>query len=215
MRRMIQSIDDYDIGQLLGRGGFASVYRARERSTCLLFAVKIMIKTFIQEHKMESRVFNEIKIHSELNCEGIVKLHSHFEDSEFVYLVLELCEGGNLYQYLKSNGPLSETEASSVISQLLASLEYMHGQGVVHRDLKLSNILLVRDSNSTSSSTHSLLGHGIKLCDFGLAIRVGHPDEVNFILHAQQSESFVIHCISVSPFSPKMCDLPIHDKISD
>ena len=186
MRRVIQTIDDYDVGQLLGRGGFASVYRARERSTCLLFAVKIMIKSYIEKHKMQSRVFNEIQIHSELNCEGIVKLHSHFEDSEFVYLVLELCEGGNLYQYLKSNGPLSETEASSVISQLLTSLEYMHGQGVVHRDLKLSNILLAQDNNQPSSSTHSLLGRGIKLCDFGLAIQVGHPDEVNCVIHAQQ-----------------------------
>jgi serine/threonine protein kinase len=208
MRRMIQSIDDYDVGQLLGRGGFASVYRARERSTCLLFAVKIMIKSYIEKHKMESRVFNEIQIHSELNCEGIVKLHSHFEDSEFVYLVLELCEGGNLYQYLKCNGPLSEIEASSVISQLLTSLEYMHAQGVVHRDLKLSNILLVHDSNQTSSTTHSLLGRGIKLCDFGLAIQVGHPDEVNLILHAQQ-----LDCISVRTLSPGMCGIPRNGEI--
>ena len=164
---------------------------------------------------MESRVFNEIQIHSELNCEGIVKLHSHFEDSEFVYLVLELCEGGNLYQYLKSNGPLSETEASSVISQLLTSLEYMHGQGVVHRDLKLSNILLVQDSNQTSSSAHSLLGRGIKLCDFGLAIQVGHPDEVNSVLHAQQLKLFFIYRISGIPLSPEMCDPPIDAEILD
>ena len=149
------SIDDYDIGQLLGRGGFASVYRARERRTGSLFALKIMDKANIRKHNMESRVANEIKIQSELLYEGIVQSYCHFEDAENVYMVLELCEGGNLYRYLKTYGPLNETEASIVIKQLLLSLEYMHGIGVVHRDLKLSNVLLVQSNSALSSSFSS------------------------------------------------------------
>ena len=150
-----RSIDDYDIGQLLGRGGFASVYRARERRTGSLYALKIMEKANIRKHNMESRVANEIKIQSELRYKGIVQSHCHFEDAENVYMVLELCEGGNLYRYLKTHGPLNETEASIVIKQLLLSLEYMHGIGVVHRDLKLSNVLLVQNHSTLSSSISS------------------------------------------------------------
>lgn len=181
MRGEIHTIDDYDIGQLLGRGGFASVYRARERKNGLLFALKIMEKSYIKKHKMESRVENEISIQSDLVYNGIVQLHCHFEDAEYVYLVLELCEGGNLYRYLKKNGPLSEAEASTVIKQLLLALQYMHGLGVVHRDLKLSNVLLVQNSTESAPSDHPLSHYRVKLCDFGLAVQVEHPDEVSTV----------------------------------
>lgn len=156
MRMVTHTIDDYDIGQLLGRGGFASVYRARERKTGLLYALKIMEKASIRKHNMESRVANEIKIQSKMQFKGIVQFHCHFEDFEYVYMVLELCEGGNLYRYLKSNGPLNESDAAIVIKQLLLSLEYMHGLGVVHRDLKLSNVLLVNNFSTSLSSSFSV-----------------------------------------------------------
>lgn len=178
MKGETPTVDDYDIGQLLGRGGFASVYRARERKTGLLYAMKIMDKAHIKKHNMETRVQNEIKIQTELKFEGIVEFHCHFEDSEYVYMVLELCEGGNLYRYLKMNGPLNEMGACVVIKQLLLALEYMHGLNVVHRDLKLSNVLLVKNSGDASTSDASLSQCHVKLCDFGLAVQVEHPDEV-------------------------------------
>ena len=174
------SIDDYDIGQLLGRGGFASVYRARERKTGLLYALKIMEKANIRKHNMESRVANEIKIQSELLYEGIVQSYCHFEDAENVYMVLELCEGGNLYRYLKNHGPLNETEASIVIKQLLLSLEYMHGIGVVHRDLKLSNVLLVQSNSSLSSSFSAPSSSSSSLSESGYGFRSG----TNSFLHS-------------------------------
>ena len=179
MRGDSQAINDYDIGQLLGRGGFATVYRARERRTGHVFALKIMEKSYISKHKMENRVQNEIRIQSELSNKGIVKLYRHFEDADYIYMVLELCEGGNLYKYLKTHGFLSEMEARSVIRQLLLALEYMHGLGVVHRDLKLSNVLLVSNSYESTITGHDTSGIVVKLCDFGLAVQVEHPDEVS------------------------------------
>ena len=249
------SIDDYDIGQLLGKGGFASVYRARQRRTGQIYALKIMEKANIRKHKMEKRVENEMKIHSELHYKGIVQFHCQFEDKENVYMVLELCEGGNLFRYLKVHGPLSESESCAIIKELLLSLEYIHSMGIVHRDLKLSNVLIVQNTNlsssiSTSSSFSSsstpssstpssspsslnsytprnsppfiasssqstsqsvsqsiskqtlrneencnfpstkLCDHfsaqklstfSVKLCDFGLAVQVEHPDEVSTV----------------------------------
>ena len=131
-RRLLASlsIDDFDVGQLIGRGGFATVYRARHRRSGKVCALKIMEKESIARHRMEDRVAQEIRIHASLRCGGIVRLHGHFEDTDNVYLVLELCEGGNLYRLLKQRGPLREREAAKLIKQLLQALLYMHERGV-------------------------------------------------------------------------------------
>lgn len=131
-RRLLTAlcIDDFDVGQLIGRGGFATVYRARHRRSGKVCALKIMEKESIARHRMEDRVAQEIRIHAGLRCDGIVRLHGHFEDADHVYLVLELCEGGNLYRLLKLHGPLREREAAKLIKQLLQALLYMHGRGV-------------------------------------------------------------------------------------
>jgi polo-like kinase 4 len=204
MKGETPTVDDYDIGQLLGRGGFASVYRARERRTGLLYAMKIMDKAHIKKHNMEIRVQNEIKIQSELKFQGIVQLRCHFEDSEYVYMILELCEGGNLYRYLKTNGPLNEAGAAAVIKQLLLALEYMHGLNVVHRDLKLSNVLLVKNPGDTTVSNASLLQCHVKLCDFGLAVQVEHPDEVKRL----KIDALITSCIKYTDSDSTSRDKP-------
>ena len=163
------SISDYDVGQLVGKGGFASVYRARERITNNEVAIKIIKKSYIREAKSSQRIISEIKIHSRLDHKSIVKLYNYFEDKECIYIVLELCNNGNLYQYLKRFGPLSEYDATNLIHQILIALQYLHERHIIHRDLKLSNILLNDDSE-------------IKICDFGLAIQFEHPDEEHFTL---------------------------------
>ena len=75
-----------------------------------------------------------------------------------MYLVLELCAGGDLYQYLKLNGILSEDETQSLFRQLIEGLHVLHENAIMHRDLKLSNILISDD------------GKELKIADFGLAI---------------------------------------------
>jgi len=131
-RRLLTAlcIDDFDVGQLIGRGGFATVYRARHRRSGKVCALKIMEKESIARYRMEDRVAQEIRIHASLRCDGIVRLHGHFEDADHVYLVLELCEGGNLYRLLKLHGPLREREAAKLIKQLLQALLHMHDRGV-------------------------------------------------------------------------------------
>ena len=67
-----------------------------------------MEKETIAKHKMEDRVTQEIKIHATMKTNGIVRFYGHFADDDNVYIVLELCEGGNLYRLLKQHGPLRE-----------------------------------------------------------------------------------------------------------
>jgi polo-like kinase 4 len=100
---------------------------------------------------------------------NVVNYIDSFEDEHYFYIVMEQCKCGNLFKYLKRRGKLSEKAAAVIISQVLEAVVYMHLRGVVHRDLKLSNILL-------SEGLH------VRLCDFGLAVQLEHPDEEHFTL---------------------------------
>lgn len=184
-------IDDFDVGQELGKGGFAVVYRARVRSTGLEVALKVVDKHRAAEHLRGTatstgggggdgegglggglelacaRVANEVRLHWGLRHPAVVELLEFFEDERFVYLVLELCGGGDLYRRLRgvssssgSSGPLDEREASGYMGQLLAGLQYLHESGIMHRDLKLSNLLLSED------------GRRLRIADFGLAVKL-------------------------------------------
>ena len=95
---------------------------------------------------MSNRVKQEISIHYRLNHPSILKLYAFFEDSDFVYLVLEHCENGEVQRYLKALGhPLSEDEAREVMTQLMDGMLYLHSNNILHRDLSLANLLLTRD----------------------------------------------------------------------
>lgn len=145
------------------------MYRARHCSGTDV-AIKFISKSKITDKSMSERVENEINIHSQLKHHCIVDVIECFEDEKFVCIVLELCVNGNMYRYLKSHGRLEEPCAAKYCFQLLEAVQYLQSvHGVIHRDLKLSNILLDEQYN-------------IKLCDFGLATRLGHPDEEHFTI---------------------------------
>ena len=99
------SLDDYDIGEFLGSGGFASVHRARCRRTGKECAVKIVDKAVMKENSALHRVRNEMKLHRLMEHPHIVRFDGQFEDEQNVYMVLEVCQGGNLFKYLRNMGP--------------------------------------------------------------------------------------------------------------
>lgn len=108
-----------------------------------------------------ARIANEVRIHWGLKHPTVVELLDFFEDERFVYMVLELCAGGDLYRRLRAVGPLSEAEAAAYMGQLLAGLAYLHSRRIMHRDLKLSNLLLSHDRRR------------LRIADFGLAVALG------------------------------------------
>lgn len=112
---------------------------------------------------MTKRVRNEISIHRTLSHPNILRLHHHFDDYKAVYLVMELCEGGELYQVLKRQGGrgVEEEKAKLYFRDILNGLDYLHNtKRIIHRDLKLSNILLYLDGDRQTVA---------KIGDFGLA----------------------------------------------
>nr|SVE84168.1 EOG090X03P9 [Daphnia pulex] len=159
------SIEDYELYEQIGKGGFASVHRAICKANGIPVAIKMINKKLMQAANMTERVRQEVAIHSRLSHPSILQLHAFIEDSDFVYLVLDLCENGEFQRYLKSLGhPLNEDETREVMSQLLEGLLYLHSHHILHRDLSLANLLLTRDMK-------------IKIADFGLATQLNHPDQ--------------------------------------
>nr|SVE87914.1 EOG090X03P9 [Daphnia similis] len=163
------SIEDYEFYEQVGKGGFASVHRAICKTNGVPVAIKMVFfminKKLMQAAGMVNRVRQEVAIHSRLSHPSILQLHAFFEDSDFVYLVLDLCENGEFQRYLKSLGhPLSEDQAREVMNQLLEGMLYLHSHNILHRDLSLANLLLTKEMK-------------IKIADFGLATQLSRPDE--------------------------------------
>lgn len=107
-----------------------------------------------------------MEIHSRLKHPSVLELYTFFQDANYVYLVLELAHNGELQRYMKQvmRRPMSEPEAASILSQVVAGLLYLHSHQIMHRDISLSNLLLSQDMH-------------IKIADFGLATQLKRPDE--------------------------------------
>ncbi|CAN7939809.1 unnamed protein product [Ixodes hexagonus] len=164
--RLGDSIQDYEVFNFLGKGGFAQVYRARSRNCGLEVAIKMVDKSALKRMGVSStRVQQEVAIHSRLKHPSVVELFNYFEDREYVYLVIEYCEGGELQGYLQARrGPLTEPEASQLLGEIVSGILYLHSHCILHRDLSLSNLLLTRDLH-------------VKIADFGLATQLKGPWE--------------------------------------
>lgn len=162
---LADTIDGYEKLELLGKGGFACVYRAKCHRTGHQVAIKEIDVWMMKKQNMIDRVRQEVKIHSQLKHPSILELYTFFEDCQHVYLVLELCHNGELLQYLKRNGnKLSEIEARYIIRQVVEGLLYLHKHNIAHRDMTLTNLLLTKDMR-------------IKIADFGLATQLNSRDE--------------------------------------
>lgn len=146
----------YTLRKLIGRGAYAQCFLAAI-DTGENFAMKIIRLADLKSEKVIQKLQTEISIHSGLDHPNIVKMYTSFRNSEFVFMVLELCERGALDELLKRNGKLKEKYVARFVAQLVRGLMYLHHQkSVVHRDLKLANLFLDGALN-------------LKIGDFGLS----------------------------------------------
>ncbi|ORY92413.1 hypothetical protein BCR35DRAFT_297802 [Leucosporidium creatinivorum] len=151
-------------GQLLGEGGFARVYLSTEPDGVTTKALKVIAKEQLKSTKNKSKLFGEIKIHQAMQHPNIVSFEHCFEDEGNVYMQLELCSNGSLLDLLRRRRRYSEPEARFYLVQLIGACDYMHSNSVIHRDLKLGNLMLDEEMN-------------LRVGDFGLAALVKFPGE--------------------------------------
>lgn len=153
----------YEMGEIIGRGNFAEVKKARNKETGEEVAVKIVS---IKDQEDYEAIKTEIEILGKLTHPNIIKLIEIFEKTgklnktvKKVYIVMELVTGGELFDKIVHKKTFHESEARVVIKTVFETLDFCHKQGVVHRDLKPENILLSDNSDNAV----------IKIADFGLS----------------------------------------------
>ncbi|KAH7385737.1 kinase-like domain-containing protein [Pyrenochaeta sp. MPI-SDFR-AT-0127] len=147
----------FDIGKPLGKGKFGRVYLAKEKTSGFICALKVLLKSEIQQGRVEKQVRREIEIQSHLAHPNILRLFGHFHDAKCIFLILEFAGKGELYKHLRREQRFSEPKAAQYIAQMASALKYLHKKHIIHRDIKPENILV------------GVYGE-IKISDFGWSV---------------------------------------------
>lgn len=146
----------YEIIERIGSGGMGEVYRARQRSMDRLVAIKVLRPSLFSNDRAIARFHNEIKVAARLNHPNIV----HSYDAEITnglnILVMELVDGSKLSEVVFTKGPFSPMETCRIAIEVAEGLQYADSQGMIHRDIKPQNLMLMADGT-------------VKITDFGLA----------------------------------------------
>ncbi|XP_034194757.2 ovarian-specific serine/threonine-protein kinase Lok isoform X1 [Osmia lignaria lignaria] len=155
----------YAVSRRLGSGACGEVKMVFSKVGCKKFAMKTIMKmgtaTNGQKHPLNDpdKILNEVKILKALQHPCIIKMEEIVDTPRAVYIVLELMEGGELFERIKSKGKLGEKHAKLIFYQVVLAVNYLHDSGITHRDLKPENILLACNSDITLA----------KVSDFGLS----------------------------------------------
>lgn len=154
----------YSKGKLLGKGGFARCYEFTSLDTRKVMAAKIVPKASLMKARQKQKLMNEIRIHKSIQHSNIVGFEHFFEDSENVYMLLELCKNQTMSELVRRRKRLVEVEVQCYALQVVAALEYLHSHKVIHRDIKLGNLFL----------SERMM---VKLGDFGLSTKLDFNGE--------------------------------------
>lgn len=146
----------YEIHELIGVGGMAYVYKAYDRVEGRWVAIKILKEEFSNNSDFLRRFRNESKAIAVLNHPNIVKVYDVSFGDQIQYIVMEFIDGITLKEYIEQEGTIRWQEAVHFTTQILMALECAHEKGIIHRDIKPQNIMLLQDGS-------------IKVADFGIA----------------------------------------------
>ena len=146
----------YQVVAPLGEGGMAAVYKAYQPSVDRYVALKVLPRHFANDPEFVQRFKREARVIANLQHPHILPVHDFGETDGYTYMAMRFVKGGELSTWIEENQPLSLPQIRRIISQVGDALDYAHGQGVMHRDVKPSNVLIDERGNCL-------------LTDFGLA----------------------------------------------
>ncbi|XP_039254189.1 serine/threonine-protein kinase 33-like isoform X2 [Styela clava] len=159
--------ETYKFGSKLGQGSFGIVIEGRHNESHVGWAIKIVNKEKAGGSAIKL-LEREVSILKRVKHDSIIHLEEVFETPKKMYLVMELCELGELRNLLNKRGPFNEISTRHIIKNLLGAIAYLHRSDIVHRDLKLENILVVKESGTKETPLFD-----IKVTDFGLSVVKG------------------------------------------
>jgi len=155
LQELAEILPQFEILELLGRGGMGAVYKAKQRSLDRVVALKILPAEADADPAFAERFQREARALAQLGHPHIVGIYDFGQAGKFAYFVMEYIDGVNLRQ-LQRAGRLSPREALAIVPQICAALQFAHDRGIVHRDIKPENILVDAQGR-------------VKIADFGLA----------------------------------------------
>ena len=143
----------YKYGRLIGQGAFGKVNLGLNILTGRIVAIKSFNKQIVNQNK--EKILYETDLMRRLNHPNITKILEQFETEKYILIILEYINGGNLFTFVKKRRKLPEKTAKFLFKQIIQGIKYIHSNNIVHRDIKLENILIDLNNN-------------IKICDFGI-----------------------------------------------
>lgn len=169
--------------ELLGKGEFGEVYLSIDKETNIKYATKKMKKAYVNSPQIRKYFYDEVGILQKMNHPNIVRLYEVKEDDMYYYLVFELCNGNSLSDcligYQKRYGkPFNQEITQYLMRQIVGGIKYLNEQHIVHRDLKLANIL-VNFNTEQDKNQFNMLNSKAKITDFGFA-RYLAPGKVTY-----------------------------------
>ncbi|TDH17037.1 hypothetical protein EPR50_G00004220 [Perca flavescens] len=168
----------YEFGRKLGQGSFGVVYEATHIETQTKWAIKEVCRPAAGSSKAEMLEL-EINILKQVNHAHIIRLQEVYHTAKMTYLVTELCVGGELKHLLQRKKFFTEDETRHIICSLADAVVYLHKRDIVHRDLKLENILVQNDLDEDDNGRIN-----IKVTDFGLSVKTGGVGIENMMTEA-------------------------------
>ena len=170
-------VDNLILEKLLGKGSFGEVHLTKITGDSKLYATKVYDRERIENTEAFKYLTNEINIMHNLNHPNIVKFIQVKKTKKHYYIVMEYCNGGELekalekYQ-LKYGRPFSEEKVQHLMRQIISAFKYMHSNQIMHRDIKLENILVNFESEKDKNDLN-MLKATVKIIDFGFACKIG------------------------------------------
>ncbi len=150
----------YKLLKLIGTGSFGKVLLAECILTGKLVAIKAFDKEYLKDPYSKNKVTREIYLQRNISHENVIRLFEVFYNETHLFIVMEYACNGDLLHYLKSKKRLSEAEARKLFRQIVYGLAHIHCRSILHRDIKLDNLLLDEDMS-------------VKICDFGVSRIIG------------------------------------------
>ena len=173
-------VGDYTLYKVLGKGSFGEVYLTQKTKSSKIYATKKLDKKQTDRPSVKKYFDDEIAIMKKLEHPNIIKFYDMLVSQSHYYVIMEYCNGGSLTSCLKKyknlyQKPFTQEIVQYLMRQVIDGLKYIHSLKIIHRDIKLDNIL-VKFSNDTDKNNLNMLAAKVKIIDFGLAIELGERD---------------------------------------